>query len=876
MSNSSSFLHQRLVSNGDAAYLLALRITGNSADAEDVVQEAYLRALRFNGPIPEGSDQRKWFLRVVANAAKDLRAADASRRVRERNAKLEESMQQLGISGKDDKDSLRVALAEALASLDENLRVPVSLHYEHGMSYAEAAEILGAPEGTLRKYASRGIELLREKLARKGHGIASSVIIATLSEGLGVKAPAALVASVETLVSSSTVAASALKTSTVIVAGAKGVSAGLAIKVVVVTALSLLGATAFITSKHSGGKHESKEDKGPGADQDATRLRSVANAWISDGAPHERDTSCGKGDRFKLKSIQEMAAVRFDASLALGREVLKARLFLKPDGPVALHYLRVSTINQDWKQGQGIKPYGPGDGATFRFADHATQHFWAWPGSEFCDVIMGSGNSLVSWEKCVERDGGWFSVELAPDLIYAMAVNNTDGLALMEGGSIKLHNNFFNSAQATGQEPYIQVEYGAPLVVSPARPIAKAEPAPERSHMGAGALKLTIEPDRDVFCWRVTLNGKPVERWRVKHPAKQGATQFYLEDLAPSQPQNIEITAVSAGGQTSPSTQITSSSSMALSNPMELGTLKPPSGGMTPPEVAGRLNVWAFPAVVKLSPEKPEAMFNEESSTTMIQNCNSVWNGKEISLCGCKGEYVAYQLCIENIGVEPLRGIKVTPRILQGPEGASIGGAEIELFKNWYAQNKNKQWQPAYCVPLKPGATLQIPDAKRVGTAGFEKQQNQSLYVDIYIDKNSKAGDYAGSIEVQADGAELITLPVTLTVFDFSLPDKLSFWPELNTYNSPGNAEVRLNAAGALLQKYDRRGLDILLGMLKAPEAEFRQNAFRYLKSYSKTSDQKDNQVIEAALNEFQKGQEIQMKKNQTVKPPWVMTRDEF
>src|SRR5207248_1246517 len=84
LSQAQESVHTPLFARRDDAYLLALRLTGQSSDAEDVVQEAYLRALRHEGRIPSGVEGWHWFQRVIINAARNRRSADSSRKVRER------------------------------------------------------------------------------------------------------------------------------------------------------------------------------------------------------------------------------------------------------------------------------------------------------------------------------------------------------------------------------------------------------------------------------------------------------------------------------------------------------------------------------------------------------------------------------------------------------------------------------------------------------------------------------------------------------------------------------------------------------------------------------------------------------------------------
>ena len=518
----------------------------------------------------------------------------------------------------------------------------------------------------------------------------------------------------------------------------------------------------------------------PALAAETVRLKATADIWLSD-CGDERNTSAGRCAQFKLKSIQEMAAIRFDAAPAKGREVLKAALFLRRAGADMLRYIRVSTVNQDWEEGKGTQGYGPADGATYMLADAAAKKPWAWPGSQFCDVIMSSGYTLDTWAERKELADGWLSVALTPGLVYALACGDTDGLAVMDGGNLAYHNNFIYSVQSRGSEPYIEVELGKALTEAPAKPVVKAEPAPDKAHLAAGALRLTIAEAKGVFCWRIALNGKPVERWRVRHPEPSGPTIIVLEDLPPAEKCDIEVVAVSPGGVGSPAEKLTATAAPALPAAPALGKLEAPVSPPLGPRPKAKMHAWAAPPLVKIAPDKPEAMFDDMAS----RDANAVWDGKVVKLFGARGETVSFQVCVENGAAEPLAHVQIIPQELKSGDGKIIGGKMIETFRNWYAKNGKGQWQPAYCVPLPTGAPFDIPDPARK----LPNQQNQTVYVDIYVPKDAKPGAYAGGVLVEADGVEPpIKLPVELTVFDFTLPDRLSFVPELNAYRIPPNA----------------------------------------------------------------------------------------
>ena len=510
-------------------------------------------------------------------------------------------------------------------------------------------------------------------------------------------------------------------------------------------------------------------------------LKSTASLWLSDANDEERNSSGGKCGQFKIKSIQEMGAIRFDAAPVKGKEVLKARLFLHRDSPDKLRYIRVSTIAQNWEEGNSNQSYGKADGATFMFADANSKRSWAWPGSQFCDASMSAGNTLSTWAERQEVKDGWISVELTPQLIYELVADDTDGLAVCDGGNLALANNMISSVHS-GKPPYIEVETGKALADAPAVPAVKAEADPAHAHLNSGAIQLTFDEAKNVGNWRITLNGKPVERWRVRHPAANGPTVFAIEDLTPSEKCDLQITAVAPGGISSSPAKLSVAASPALPLPVELGAFEPVKDGAVN-NGPGPMKVWALPALVKLSPEKRELLLKAEAGAMPIENGNPVWNGSAISLFGARGEYVSFQLCIENEGAAPLKNIAIKPEPLKSDGGGEIGPGNIELFKNWYAKNGDKQWQPAYCIPMSPQQTLEVPDPVRK----LPRQENQTVYIDVYIPKDAKPGDYTGSLAVTAEGASAFTCPVKLKVFDFSLPDKLSFWPELNGYGIPKN-----------------------------------------------------------------------------------------
>ncbi len=512
------------------------------------------------------------------------------------------------------------------------------------------------------------------------------------------------------------------------------------------------------------------------------KLEATADIWLSDASERERNSSSGRAVRFKLKSIQEMAAIRFDPAPIKGRKIISARLFLHTlQADNQLRYIRTSTINQDWEEGNSRRSYGPGDGATYNFTDHDRQKPWAWPGSQFCDVSFSSGHSLSGWaERRIENDG-WISVELDPDIATALAVNDTDGIAVMDGGTFNPFNNFISSRKSGRYAPYLLVEFGPEMDIAPQLPVIACGPYPAGAAYETGAIRLRIKNHPSVFCWQVVANGRKVDRWRVPHPGKGEWTEFSIAGFTPLMPVDIQVTAVSRSGQASIAAKGVAKASPALRTDLRLGEINPPSWRGRSINKGKVMRVWALPSLVKLSPLRPETLHPDIGWGTSFREANAVWDGRRVHLFGIRGEYVGFQLCVEALRGE-LNNIRISPGPMQGPHGALLETTDIELYRNWYAKTSSGIWQPAYAVPVDAGSKFSIPDSQR----RIPNQQNQTFSVDVYIPKDAEVGSFRGEIAVSANGHP-VRIPIQLEVHAAAMPDDLAFWPEMNAYHIPKN-----------------------------------------------------------------------------------------
>jgi RNA polymerase sigma-70 factor (ECF subfamily) len=159
----------------DAAYNLARWLTRGKEDAEDVVQEAYLRALRFF-PGFRGGDARAWLLRIVRNTCYTWRQSNW--KLRDAEEFNEEHFQPDARIPTPEQVSLRndtsTLVRKALENLPVKYREVIVLRELEELSYKEIAEVAGMPVGTVMSTLSRARERLRLILADLAGGDAAA------------------------------------------------------------------------------------------------------------------------------------------------------------------------------------------------------------------------------------------------------------------------------------------------------------------------------------------------------------------------------------------------------------------------------------------------------------------------------------------------------------------------------------------------------------------------------------------------------------------------------------------------------------------------------------------------------------------------------
>jgi RNA polymerase sigma-70 factor (ECF subfamily) len=157
------------LSHIDSLYGTALRLTRRPADAEDLVQDTYLKAFRAVGQFERGTNLKAWLFTILHNTFRNMRRHDGRNPVEVDSEAVEQAMD---VAGQDQtpeqlltRATLDVDLQAALDALPDAFRQAVWLRDVEEFSYAEIARMIDAPIGTVMSRISRGRRMLFDRLA---------------------------------------------------------------------------------------------------------------------------------------------------------------------------------------------------------------------------------------------------------------------------------------------------------------------------------------------------------------------------------------------------------------------------------------------------------------------------------------------------------------------------------------------------------------------------------------------------------------------------------------------------------------------------------------------------------------------------------------
>ncbi len=159
------------LSHVDSLYGTALRLTGRAADADDLVQDTYLKAFRASSQFTRGTNLKAWLFTILHNTFLNMRRHDGRNPVDVDSEAVEQAAGATSTQRTPEelltRATLDADLQAALDSLPVAFRQAVWLRDVEEFTYAEIAEMVRVPIGTVMSRISRGRRMLYDRLAKE-------------------------------------------------------------------------------------------------------------------------------------------------------------------------------------------------------------------------------------------------------------------------------------------------------------------------------------------------------------------------------------------------------------------------------------------------------------------------------------------------------------------------------------------------------------------------------------------------------------------------------------------------------------------------------------------------------------------------------------
>jgi hypothetical protein len=528
------------------------------------------------------------------------------------------------------------------------------------------------------------------------------------------------------------------------------------------------------------------------------RLNITRDTWFSE-VGKEADGNTGGADRLKVKSIQEMSLVDFDPTPLRGRLVRSATLHVRLRGPEVLHRMTIGSFSSEWVEGTATG-YEPQKGSScFNFGKYPDVP-WAYRGSDLCDVIFGRGGSRWRTTDASPLGAdGWQTIEVDPVVIAARVAGCSYGLFVFddtgsewsrEGEQFKLRifpNRFFHSRESGERDaPYLMVEPGETDNQPPEAPV---ELKVETDGLPPGEARVSWLTPKDrgpgeVIGFYVSLTSKPLRRYLIPLPGDAGErVTLHLRDVA-TDGGTLEVKAVDSAGNEGPPAKI------AIKTAGESKSALPPHRALQKPRPAelpklGDAKIAVIDEIDKIDTVSGSMVPNQSADYLAA---NHLWNAekREIHLYAAKNEFVGFQLVVKGAAT----GLTIS---------SSFEGDDDKFDVQWGRLKpvpSNRFGRFDFADPVLP-----LDESAPKVPGRFESSSGPRLrdlldpsggtwLCEIYVPHETKAGEYNGEVVLakkQAAGNSQLSLKLKLTVWDFTLPDYLSFLPEMNCYGLPEN-----------------------------------------------------------------------------------------
>ncbi|MFO0925744.1 MAG: hypothetical protein U0736_01745 [Gemmataceae bacterium] len=520
------------------------------------------------------------------------------------------------------------------------------------------------------------------------------------------------------------------------------------------------------------------------ADAAPLKLPVSRDLWLS-SVDREADANLGGAARLKFKSYQELSLVDLDPAPLRGRVIRAATLHLRQAGAERLHRVTVGSIGAEWVEGTSDR-YAPQRGSSSFNRRRHPDTLWAGPGSDLCAVMLGVGGTLWRMADATPPDArGWQMVPVDPAVVAARAAGLSYGFVVFDDTGSEwtrdgerftarpFPNRFFHSRESgLANAPFWTIQIGERDDEAPGTPTAVRGDAADLP-AGEALVSWATPADRGpagTLGFAVTVDGKEVPRYLIPLAGKMGErVTMHLRDLGLAGGARVAVSVVAidaAGNRSRPAeTAVTVSDRRIPALPGKSPTFAP----VEPPAAeTGCAEVAVLDELDKVHPIRGELIPRQPAGYLAA---NHLWDAatQTVRLHAARNEIVAFQVLFRGA----VDGVK--------PALAFDGRSAPQVRIGRYQHVGTRQG------PL-PDVVVPLDGPFSVPTAGerIDGQKCGSLHVELVVPHDAPAGMHRATLRLRtADGA--LDLPVELTVWAFTLPDRLSFLPEMNGYGLPAD-----------------------------------------------------------------------------------------
>ncbi len=568
---------------------------------------------------------------------------------------------------------------------------------------------------------------------------------------------------------------------------------------------------------------------------ETVKLPVTRDTYFSNVGP-EADGNLGGASKLKVKSIQEMTLLDVDPKPLQGRVIHSATLHVHGKD---LRRVTVGSFGAPWHEGTSTG-YKPQEGSSsFRWAQYPKTP-WTREGGDLCSVMLGQGGTIWRMADATPVDAdGWQHVPIDPAVLAARAAGLSEGLLVFDdtgsewtrdGEKFTLQlfpNRFFDSRESgPATAPYVTAVLGEKDKEPPGEP---DDFKVDVANLPAGEAIVSWLTPADkgpagTLGFHVRINGVPVPRGSLpiplgakpgervvmhirgvdlsKIPSNPQASRAWQENVGRQKAkaeaeQDLEavrrirkqiqqtaglpllmVAAIDAAGNVGP--QAIFPVAYSKSAPQKLPGVDiyfnpPDDAALDDLPKLGECRVAIIDPLDKVQPVTGEMIPGQDEGYLVV---NPLWNARQrrIRLNGARNEFVGFQILLAG-SVEDVRATLIF-------DGSDAKATPQVSFGRYVHVPTAKGPLPDAIVPFRapPDAPFAVPTPEE-NIAG---QKSGSLLCEVYIPHDAPDGMIRGTLELQSR-TDHVSIPVQLNVWNFTLPDDLSFLPEMNCYGLPDN-----------------------------------------------------------------------------------------